>query len=63
MGVFPIYLSLKTTHRCFFHLFKHDENTSMFYPIYLTLKTAHGCLFHSLKSENDTWVGFFFLFI
>jgi hypothetical protein len=73
----PIYLSLKTTHGCFFfpftevlrqhmnvfvHLLKSEDNTLMFFfSIYLSLKTTHGCFSHLLKPEDNQAICFPFM--
>jgi hypothetical protein len=74
MDIFPIYLSLKTTH-VFVHLFKSEDNTWMFFSvyllnpedntcmfflfIYLSRKKTHGCpFFHLSNSEENTWIFF-----
>ena len=77
MNVFSlVYLSLKTTHECFFfiylrlktthgwfffYLLKPEVNTWMFVlGIYLSLKKTHGYFSHLLKPEDNT---FFFIYL
>jgi hypothetical protein len=56
-----IYLSLKTTHGCFFLIYLSLKAThGCFFLIYLSLKTTYLCLFsfYLIKFEDNTWMFF-----
>ena len=63
---FPIYLSQKTAHGCFFHLLKSEDNTRMFFPFHLLKPEDNTWMFfsfHLLKSENNTWMFFLSIYL